>query len=83
MAPSKESRALAELFKTFGTAFPADGNPYLSRCVYDQVHTVASEAQGVGFYIDIASGLETSTERTVCSRSATKASRQAIVRVFG
>ena len=52
MAPSQQSKALAELFKQFGAAFPADGDPYLSRCIYDQVHTAASEATGV-LYEDV------------------------------
>ena len=55
MAPSKESEALAELFKTFGTKFPEDGDSYLSRAVYDQIHTAAAEGAGVS-YEDVTAG---------------------------
>ena len=57
MAPSKESQALAELFKGFAANFPPDGDPYLARCIYDQVHKVASEASGVSYEDIVADGL--------------------------
>lgn len=47
MAPSKESRALEELFKVFAANFPQDGNNFLGRCIYDQVQQAGSEATGV------------------------------------
>jgi epsilon-lactone hydrolase len=56
MAPSQESGALRELFLQLGKAFPKDGEPYLSRCVYDQVHTAASEASGVSYETTTAGG---------------------------
>lgn len=49
MAPSIESQALKELFKKLTAAFPKDGDPFLTRCVYDQVHTAAAEAPGVSY----------------------------------
>ena len=49
MAPSKESQALAELFKGFAANFPEDGDPYKSRAIYDQVHKAAAEAPGVSY----------------------------------
>lgn len=56
MAPSKESQALAELFKTIAANFPSTPNPFLERCVYDQVHQAAAEAPGVSFENAIAAG---------------------------
>lgn len=47
MAPSKESQALAKLFKVIATNFPQDGNSFLARCVYDQVQRAGAEAPGV------------------------------------
>ncbi|CAK3805351.1 ATP12, mitochondrial [Lecanosticta acicola] len=58
MAPSKESQALAELFKTLGAHFPADGNPFIERAVYDQVHTAATEASGVSYESVTVAGRE-------------------------
>lgn len=60
MAPSKESRALEELFKVFAANFPQDGNNFLGRCIYDQVHRVGSEAAGVALENTIisANGLQ-------------------------
>lgn len=49
MAPSKESGALKELFEGFAKAFPENGDPYLSRAIYDQVHKAAAEAPGVSY----------------------------------
>lgn len=49
MAPSKESGALAELFKTFAQNFPSDGNVYKQRAIYDQVHKAAAEVPGVSY----------------------------------
>lgn len=49
MAPSKESGALKELFIAIGSQFPSDGNAFLERAVYDQVHRAASEASGVSY----------------------------------
>ncbi|KAF2099230.1 hypothetical protein NA57DRAFT_56843 [Rhizodiscina lignyota] len=58
MAPSKESGALAELFKSFAQNFPDDGNVYKQRAIYDQVHKAASEAPGVSYEdIHIAGGI--------------------------
>ncbi|KAK3717450.1 ATP synthase mitochondrial F1 complex assembly factor 2 [Vermiconidia calcicola] len=56
MAPSKESAALKELFEGFAAAFPADGDPYLSRAIYDQVHKAATEASGVAYEDTTAGG---------------------------
>lgn len=56
MAPSKESGALRDLFLEIGAAFPKDGNPYLSRVIYDQVHTAASEVPGVSYESTVAGG---------------------------
>lgn len=56
MPPSKESRALKELFQTLGSQFPADGNSFLERAVYDQVHRAASEASGVSYKDGIVAG---------------------------
>ncbi|KAK3703257.1 hypothetical protein LTR37_014597 [Vermiconidia calcicola] len=56
MAPSKESAALRELFEGFAAAFPADGDPYLSRAIYDQVHKAATEASGVSYEDTTAGG---------------------------
>ncbi|KAK5166524.1 ATP synthase mitochondrial F1 complex assembly factor 2 [Saxophila tyrrhenica] len=56
MAPSKESQALAELFGKLAGAWPSDGDPYLSRCIYEQVHSVASEAEGVSYKTVSAGG---------------------------
>lgn len=51
MGASKESQELVALFKLIKSKFPPDTNPdpYLSRCLYDQVHTVATEAEGVSY----------------------------------
>ena len=56
MAPSKESQALAELFKQIAAKSPPDGEPYLARVIYDQVHTVAAEAPGVSYESITAAG---------------------------
>ena len=56
MAPSKESRALGELFKEFGVHFPQDGNTYLERVVYERVLTVGAEAPGVTYESTTAAG---------------------------
>jgi acetyl esterase/lipase len=47
MAPSEESKALAKLFALIKEKVPED--PYLARVLYDQVHTVATEAPGVSY----------------------------------
>lgn len=52
MPPSQQSGALAELFKELAAQFPQDGNSFIERCVYDQVHKSASEAAGV-WYEDV------------------------------
>jgi acetyl esterase/lipase len=57
MAPSKESEALGEWFKTFAANAPADGDPFITRCIYDTVHTVAAEAPGVTYESITAAGL--------------------------
>lgn len=56
MPPSKESQALAELYKTLGPQFPQDDNHFLARCVYDQVHTAAAEAPGVSYETTTVAG---------------------------
>ena len=49
MAPSEESQKLTELFKTLAANFPQDGNSFLERCVYDQVHRAGKECPGVSY----------------------------------
>lgn len=49
MAPSKESEALSDLFKIIASKFPRDGDPFLSRAVYDNVHKAAAECPGVTY----------------------------------
>lgn len=56
MPPSKESGALKELFITIGSQFPSDGNAFLERACYDQVHRAASEAAGVSYRDDNIAG---------------------------
>lgn len=58
MAPSKESGALAELFKTLSAQFPSEPNPFIERAVYDQVHTAATEAPGVTYESVLLNGRE-------------------------
>lgn len=51
MPPSEESQALGELFKKISANWPAgedEGSRFVGRALYDQVHSVASEATGVG-----------------------------------
>lgn len=57
MAPSKESQALKELFKKLTASFPKDGDPFLTRCVYDQVHTAGAEPTGVSYENILADGV--------------------------
>ncbi|KAK5945355.1 ATP synthase mitochondrial F1 complex assembly factor 2 [Knufia obscura] len=47
MSPSKESQALAEHFKQLVPRFPADGDPFMQRVLYEKVRDVGSEAPGV------------------------------------
>ena len=48
MSPSKESEILAEHFQKIVSNFPQDdGNYFLERALYEQVHVVATEAPGV------------------------------------
>jgi acetyl esterase/lipase len=54
MAPSEESRALSKLFALIKEKSPSD--PYLARVLYDQVHTVATEARGVSYESVTVSG---------------------------
>lgn len=56
MAPSKESQALAELFKTIAANFPSEPSPFVERCVYNEVHQAAAEAPGVSYESSTAAG---------------------------
>ncbi|KAK4505753.1 hypothetical protein PRZ48_003718 [Zasmidium cellare] len=56
MAPSQESQALAQLFKTIAANFPSEPNHFLERCVYDQVHQAAAEPTGVTYENTVAAG---------------------------
>lgn len=56
MAPSKESQALKELFKTFASNFPADQNNFLERAVYDGVYKAGSEAMCVSYQSTTVAG---------------------------
>lgn len=49
MAPSQESGALKELFKVFASQFPPDGNTFIERAVYDEVHQAALECADVTY----------------------------------
>jgi hypothetical protein len=53
MAPSKESLALAELFTHFKNVMKAE-DVYGTRCIYDQVHTAATEPTEVEYESIIA-----------------------------
>ncbi len=75
MAPSKESQALADFFKILSVSNPT-GDIYLQRCLYDQVHTLATEASGVRNASNALLHLS-STDCDLRDRSATKALQRA------
>lgn len=54
--PSKESGALADLMKTFGSCYSQDGNVEQDRFIYEGVHRVATEASGVTYESTVVAG---------------------------
>lgn len=55
MAPSKESEALAEIFKLIAANLSLD-NIFTARALYDKVHTAASECPGVSYEENAVAG---------------------------
>ena len=47
MPVSPEAKELEALLSDLGSKFPGDGNPFLQRCIYDQVHRAGAECPNV------------------------------------